>query len=345
MTPGEAMKILDLKGGFSIDDVKTAYKMKSREHHPDRGGDVAKMQGVNVAFETLYDKQRNQLKVQTFDPADREAARSQRAELSKIYAQVARDATEHYFKVERFTSHFDKVFGTPFKFSGGWHKSTTYYQSDDSITWNGEWSNVDRTIVLDLQIVVYFDDLFKGRFLSTSEAETALKMYVATAILHNRKKVKLSQANYKFTASHDVLSNPEVVFPSSKMATQSAKAAERKLQKRDIFLTFQSELEGKASGDEWMYIPVGQYKVALTRNVFFKMGSWSINGVYGAGGKRLGQTQGYTTWLEQPEDMNHLWDGLKALQRQSDPTVEQIVAKLNAMQVEQRNRVSARSAK
>jgi curved DNA-binding protein CbpA len=44
----------------SAGDIKRAFKRKAAEHHPDRGGDPAKMVAINRAYEVLGDPARRQ---------------------------------------------------------------------------------------------------------------------------------------------------------------------------------------------------------------------------------------------------------------------------------------------
>ncbi len=52
----EACKVFDLdrKSKFhTADNIKAIYRRLCKKHHPDKGGDVSKMQQVNVAYDTL----------------------------------------------------------------------------------------------------------------------------------------------------------------------------------------------------------------------------------------------------------------------------------------------------
>jgi len=54
MTYNEACKIFDLKSKFyTHDNIKSVYRKLCKKHHPDKGGDVAIMQQVNVAYDVL----------------------------------------------------------------------------------------------------------------------------------------------------------------------------------------------------------------------------------------------------------------------------------------------------
>lgn len=39
----------------SLADLKKEYRRLALQHHPDKGGDTAVMQQVNIEFEKLYD--------------------------------------------------------------------------------------------------------------------------------------------------------------------------------------------------------------------------------------------------------------------------------------------------
>ena len=44
---------LGLKNFASVADVKSAYRKLALTHHPDRGGEIRKMQEINIAYEYL----------------------------------------------------------------------------------------------------------------------------------------------------------------------------------------------------------------------------------------------------------------------------------------------------
>jgi len=45
--------ILEVSSEASIEDIRKAYRRLALIHHPDRGGDVRKMQDINEAYEVL----------------------------------------------------------------------------------------------------------------------------------------------------------------------------------------------------------------------------------------------------------------------------------------------------
>ena len=55
-----AYETLGVPKGASEDEIKKAYRKLAAKHHPDRGGDTAKFQEVQGAYETLSDPQKRQ---------------------------------------------------------------------------------------------------------------------------------------------------------------------------------------------------------------------------------------------------------------------------------------------
>ena len=49
---------LDLDRSAPQEAIRAAYRKKAREHHPDKGGDVAKFQEIQAAYDTLSDPER-----------------------------------------------------------------------------------------------------------------------------------------------------------------------------------------------------------------------------------------------------------------------------------------------
>lgn len=52
--------ILGLQKNATPDQIKSAYRQKVKEHHPDRGGDAEHFKRINLAYETLKDPVKKQ---------------------------------------------------------------------------------------------------------------------------------------------------------------------------------------------------------------------------------------------------------------------------------------------
>lgn len=70
--------ILGINKNASEKDIRKAYKTKSMQHHPDRGGDEEKFKEVNEAYSTLKDPQKKAMYDQygTADPQQAQANQS-----------------------------------------------------------------------------------------------------------------------------------------------------------------------------------------------------------------------------------------------------------------------------
>ncbi|GAB6039329.1 DNA-J related domain-containing protein [Endothiovibrio diazotrophicus] len=50
---GEALAVLELEEPVRFDEIKRQYRRLAARHHPDRGGDKARLQAINAAMSTL----------------------------------------------------------------------------------------------------------------------------------------------------------------------------------------------------------------------------------------------------------------------------------------------------
>ena len=53
--------LLGVSRQASAKELKSAFKKKSMEHHPDRGGDEEKFKQINEAYQNLSDPQKRQM--------------------------------------------------------------------------------------------------------------------------------------------------------------------------------------------------------------------------------------------------------------------------------------------
>ncbi|MBD3807432.1 MAG: J domain-containing protein [Arcobacter sp.] len=51
----EALNILELPSMITKDDIKKQYRFLVKKNHPDRGGDLIKLQELNAAYDLLME--------------------------------------------------------------------------------------------------------------------------------------------------------------------------------------------------------------------------------------------------------------------------------------------------
>ena len=159
LTIKDALSILDLADGYSEDELKSAYKKKAKEHHPDKGGSVELMQKVNLSYEML--KGRNTTSKFNFE------------DMHKEYKELCKGINEliaKSFKRVEFTNYFKEVFGQPFKIVNVEYLGESYYKGKfknqyGSPSYAGIKFSIeskDGTIVVDFVASIYLTDIKKG---------------------------------------------------------------------------------------------------------------------------------------------------------------------------------------
>ena len=53
MAISDALQVLELEPGFTEEQLKTAFRQKSKQHHTDRGGNLRASIDVNAAYDVL----------------------------------------------------------------------------------------------------------------------------------------------------------------------------------------------------------------------------------------------------------------------------------------------------
>lgn len=195
-----------------------------RLYHPDRpGGSNEKMSQANAARDALKARVGNGSvgrpagEYGQGDSQERNRAQEYRDmdEKRKAYAQVARDAANKHLNIPAFVQHFTTIFGEPFVVTKQeWKKENPTVASYDA-----QFENGARSIVLSFSIYIDYTELYRSR--SIAADGSGLSMSIISDILYNRKKVKLTQSNYRMDNQYKVLSDPEQLFPAEKLIYHS----------------------------------------------------------------------------------------------------------------------------
>ncbi len=306
MTVQDAQHLLGLTGSYTADELKAAYKKMAILHHPDKGGDVSIMKKINVA----YDKLSNILGGTHVSPEDRMAQYHRSREQDRIFLVSALGKVKQVLNIHAFTNHFKAIFGQEFSVQIKENVEDTY------ASLSAEFANHTRSTVLDLRINVSAVERHNH---GLSHGAFGINMYVATSILHNRRKIKLAQQNYRFEHDFSVLTNPEALFPAKKLGKKKD-GKPSKFAKKDAILSFQKELHAEFR-DDWLFIPLPHadgMKLTLYRNVFMRTAGWGINGVYQKS-RRVASLSTVVTFPESEVSISWLIDHIKEIQKLSSP--------------------------
>ena len=312
MSHQQALDILNLKPGFTDEQLKAARRDAAMRYHPDKGGDTNKMQDANAAYDVLKNTA-GKVSSTGGSQYDRQWWEDQRKKDDALM-DVVIETIQGYLDVDAFTKHFAHVFGEPFTNT----INTPRKSQSGGVSWVGEWANATRSIVCTLNDYVSIDELRHNKVLSNPE--TWLKQIVTTSILANRKDVKLTNSRYSFDRRSNVLSTPELSFPAAKLKKAVARNETRKFSKRDALLTFAKELKGELS-DDGVWVPIGPFKMYLYRMTMMGAAMWGHNGLY-LKHRRVSMLP--TAFIyENAEHMEFLFNNLKKIQQHFGETASE----------------------
>lgn len=320
MTNSEAEKILGLGKSYTMDDLKSAYKKAAFKNHPDRGGSDEIMKQINLAHEKLNRSMSSKKKVDDWMENYRETKRK----AAVFHSTVSKDTLKE-FDEKSFLSHFEEVFGEKFDVDV---ESNVSGVIDASSLININFSNHSKSTVLSINIRISLTPILKSEP-KLSSADFGLDMFIQTEILHNRRKIKLTQKSYNWSNDKRILSNPERLFPKKKLSGKKDQTG-RPMSKRDIILSFQKELGAKIQGD-WALIPCGgSLSVGIYRTVFSRLGAWSFGGIYDGKQEMKDRRIRPFTYIENGDDINYFIDEMKKLKGISDASkLEREINRMN----------------
>ncbi|MFW6173584.1 MAG: hypothetical protein ACOC5T_07560 [Elusimicrobiota bacterium] len=117
-----------------------------------------------------------------------------------------------------------------------------------------------------------------------------LEVYVETYVFHKNKKHKLTKSTH-VTKKVTALSNPQKLFPKTKLNKIFGGQKKGKFTKKDMLTFLETKLKAEIRGpanDIQARIPIGDgHYLIMYRMVVMKEPSWGINGVFGEKGKRI----------------------------------------------------------
>lgn len=281
ITYSEAMKLFGFKGSYTKDQVNKQFKKLAIMHHPDRGGSTEEMQDVNDAREILlksasYPTDDSKKKPDAYEYSKEEKKR----EADFIQKQVL-DTIDNFFSnlnEELFKFYFQSIFGVPFTYST---KSNLSDKKPDLFKWvEVEFRSSDGSKIISFDVSVDYyrlsDTIRKGTTLDNG----GLYVYYQTDLFIDGKKQKVKQTLYNNADKVEILTKPEVMFPSKKL-NDIINGKTRKntaIKKADFESLFLKKYKGSRAENTY-YIPITTakgVKLCILRPVIMRVGTYSV---------------------------------------------------------------------
>jgi curved DNA-binding protein CbpA len=283
MSVDKALQVLKLNKQDLGDPnaLKKAYRKRSMESHPDRGGSKEEMQDVNDAYASLKRAKTSR----EFTQDDIEERRRQKRQL----AIAVKTMLLSEFKPEEFIKYFSNMTKEPFN-----HNMIKSFPEDskwaiyDSVGFRSEFFNNDRSIVFELDVYTFTSDIKSSGLLGYGSISFPLTT-ITYAFAHN-KRHKFGKQEWGSTKDHAFLGNPEKIFPSDKVKKiiEGKARKKSKFTKRDMHTFLIKKLGAeKPFTDKGTYvIPIGDnLYVRVNRSVFMRQAAWMIFDIYEKAGK------------------------------------------------------------
>lgn len=323
MSYPEALALFGLNAAEASDKefLKKKYRELATRHHPDRGGDLIMMQRVNAAYDILA-KGTSSLGAVFKDP---EWQKERELQVNSTRA-VVKKTFEDIINIQKYVKHFESIFGENFTAIPDFGGRLGYASLDYKV----EFSTSDRLKVLEFDLYINFNDMI-GK-LYTNQEQFDLTVMTEVYIVINRKRVKLSQARYNFKQSLKAFSDPETIFPKSKLLQQIEKTQGKKLTKKDVIGTFSKELKAsiaESGGQVYATVKFGEdLTIQFIRTVLMKIAIWDAWSI--KQGRKGEVAKARLTVYEEKKQIDLLVDTLKKLQRENDPDkIQTELLKLN----------------
>lgn len=346
--------------------LKSAYRKRALEVHPDRGGSTADAQKVNEAYEVL----------QKAGGRDSRAGIGQRAaeeanEKAERAYPIVRASVLQKFSPQRFADHFAEHMGQPFTFKTEEDLRRSYQGAPHYFQVNTEWRSEDGETVFSLSMSVNLFDAQRTRALGNSDDALAFTVTMKVTSLHNGKKSKMTPRDWVSSNQASTLLDPNDLWPSRKLkALAGGKEAGRKFAKRDMILFIQKNLDGEVvsegAGILDAMVPIGEpqenllrspslnprsnrFLLRLTRHTMLGTGTWAVHEVRGPQVPKMGRARydiKYKTLSESLETARLLQRIQKAVDGMSDGekiarTIERLVHAQGDVVEEKPSRVPA----
>lgn len=243
----EALKLFNLDKDYTENDVLKKYKRLAIKFHPDKGGDVEKMQDLNYAKDLL-------LKNVTKDYKQPESRDSRQSDYEFLNKQTEKLCKEYFDNLnpDVFVEYFNEMFNDSFKY-------TVTDFTDYSIFYGKhvKFFNAGKTKMIDLDIWLRFDDVYRS-IANGNLSSPDMKVTYETKLFIDGKRQRVKQKTYNDYGKKEIFRDPTIIFDRKKLKAiaQGEKRKGNILKKRDFEYLFEDKFGGRCNGNNIYTIPI-----------------------------------------------------------------------------------------
>ena len=229
MSAPEAEQLFGLTDRYTAADVKKIWRKLSLQHHPDKGGSTEMMKKVNAAYDLL----KSGGTVKKMSQQDKAAKYWEKINKNR---DIAKKHIEKEFDSSVYVKHLETVTGIKFEIDG---EEIVVPKNRPLVMLKVRFKSVEGYDTFDLDLTIHMSSLTQ-QLSGQGQKEEYEVTFSGNAILSGKKyKLYHNNRGYKSINSLD-LSNPELVFPKSKIKRHMKITSKKPLKKRDIQTYFKT---------------------------------------------------------------------------------------------------------
>ena len=243
----EALKLFNLDKDYTENDVLKKYKRLAIKFHPDKGGNVEKMQDLNYAKDLLLKNVTKEYK----QPESRDSRQSDYDFLKKQTEKLCKEYFDN-LNPDVFVEYFNEMFNDSFKY-------TVTDFTDFSIFYGKhvKFFNAGKTKLIDLDIWLRFDDVYSS-IANGNLSSPDMKVTYETKLFIDGKRQRVKQKTYNDYGKKEIFRDPTIIFDRKKLKAiaQGEKRKGNILKKRDFEYLFENKFGGRCNGNNIYTIPI-----------------------------------------------------------------------------------------
>ena len=236
----DALKLFNLDKDYTENDVLKKYKRLAIKFHPDKGGDVEKMQDLNYAKDLLLKNVTKEYK----QPESRESKKSDYEFLKKQTEKLCKEYFDN-LNPDVYVEYFNEIFNDSFKY-------TVTDFTDYSIFYGKhvKFFNAGKTKLIDLDIWLRFGDVYSS-IANGNLSSPDMKVTYETKLFIDGKRQRVKQKTYNDYGRKEIFRDPTIIFERKKLKA-IAQGEKRKgdiLKKRDFEYLFENKFGGRCNNN------------------------------------------------------------------------------------------------